>query len=523
MTLKINGKFFLPPPPEGLDFKEVFRRMTLAGVGRPVDRDGVPIGPWTPELLTAAIAEISAGSSSVDLRTVQRWFSDSDQGIKTDNIRWLAKIFGCGDADATRRWQVELLNAQSRLAAKRRASRSAPAADAGQDGSQSKRTDTGDKPRRHGLAHNLPRLVENLFTHHNPFILPVILWTGFTTLAFLSYIFGVETITYSPNDGRGELEKQVGFLWAPSWTILPVIILPSFVAILWRLLTHWKIEAKNLLRSRHDQQDQQELTETTLLSNFTGLIWTVFFVSFVIVFALQWGGIHLRALLSGSSSGYMIDWNNVALVRPDVISINSAVFLSFFAYLYFGFVMWVLFAGLILLLALATDFQAVGSGRGAGFGVSTIKRRVANGIFRCTVLALLFVICIKLQSTYLIAGSESMSNWLWTDAITLLRREEYGQFFLHQRSIPQLTTIIILAVILLVFSTAYMRVSVVGEALTSDEAAARPNLHLWLAFVTIALLSANVFLIGAAHGFSLFLGCSFLMAIYSLCRPPFDE
>ena len=200
MTLKINGKFFLPPPPEGLDFKEVFRRMTLAGVGRPVDRDGVPIGPWTPELLTAAIAEISAGSSSVDLRTVQRWFSDSDQGIKTDNIRWLAKIFGCGDADATRRWQVELLNAQSRLAAKRRASlaakrrasRSVPAADAGQDGSQSKRTDTGDKPRRHGLAHNLPRLVENLFTHHNPFILPVILWTGFTTLAFLSYIFGVE-------------------------------------------------------------------------------------------------------------------------------------------------------------------------------------------------------------------------------------------------------------------------------------------------------------------------------------------
>jgi len=33
MTLKINGKFFLPPPTEDVDFKEVFRRMTLAGVG----------------------------------------------------------------------------------------------------------------------------------------------------------------------------------------------------------------------------------------------------------------------------------------------------------------------------------------------------------------------------------------------------------------------------------------------------------------------------------------------------------
>jgi hypothetical protein len=82
---------------------------------------------------------------------------------------------------------------------------------------------------------------------------------------------------------------------------------------------------------------------------------------------------------------------------------------------------------------------------------------------------------------------------------------------------------IILAVILLVFSTAYMRVSAVGGASPGGDPAARPNLPLWLAFVTVAVLSANVFLIGAVHGFSLFLGCSFLMAFYSLCRPPFDE
>lgn len=143
MTLKINGKFSCRPPLKTWISKEVFRRMTLAGVGRPVDKDGVPIGPWTPELLTSAISEVSAGSSSVDLRTVQRWFSDGDQGIKADNIRWLAKIFGCGDADATRRWQVALLNAQSRLAAKRRASRNPPTTAGGRDGSPSKRTEPG--------------------------------------------------------------------------------------------------------------------------------------------------------------------------------------------------------------------------------------------------------------------------------------------------------------------------------------------------------------------------------------------
>ncbi|TCN35436.1 uncharacterized protein (DUF736 family) [Shinella granuli] len=85
--------------------------------------DGFPQGPWTPELLADAISKIDSNRSGVDLRTVQLWFQENDKGISTTNIRWLARIFGCGDKEATNDWMKELSAAQARLTAKRRDTR----------------------------------------------------------------------------------------------------------------------------------------------------------------------------------------------------------------------------------------------------------------------------------------------------------------------------------------------------------------------------------------------------------------
>jgi len=115
-----NGKFFLPPPKDGSDFKELFKRLAAAGAGRPLGSDGFPAGPWTPELLATAISEIDSNRIGVDLRTVQLWFQENDKGISTANIRWLARIFGCDDPAATSEWQMELSAAQARLTSKRR-------------------------------------------------------------------------------------------------------------------------------------------------------------------------------------------------------------------------------------------------------------------------------------------------------------------------------------------------------------------------------------------------------------------
>jgi hypothetical protein len=69
-----NGKYFLSPPQDGSDFKELFKRLAAAGAGRPLGDDGFPAGPWTPERLAETISQIDSNRIGVDLRTVQLWF-----------------------------------------------------------------------------------------------------------------------------------------------------------------------------------------------------------------------------------------------------------------------------------------------------------------------------------------------------------------------------------------------------------------------------------------------------------------
>lgn len=117
-----NGKYFLPPPRDGSDFKELFKVVAAVGAGRPLDKDGFTAGPWTPDLLAEAISLVEPNRHGIERRTVQLWFQENDKGISTSNIRWLARVLGCGDPAATADWQVELSIAQSRLSTKRRSS-----------------------------------------------------------------------------------------------------------------------------------------------------------------------------------------------------------------------------------------------------------------------------------------------------------------------------------------------------------------------------------------------------------------
>lgn len=171
----MNGKFFVPPSRDGSNFKEVFKRLAAAGAGRPLDTDGIPSGPWTPDLLADAISEIDANRSGVDLRTVQLWFQDNDNGVSADNIRWLARVFGCGDPEAISEWQAELSAAQSRLRASRRAKK------------QAKSSDTTSE-----VGFNLARKSEALFQGGSSLNLPIVVFVGAVTLGFLAYMIGVQ-------------------------------------------------------------------------------------------------------------------------------------------------------------------------------------------------------------------------------------------------------------------------------------------------------------------------------------------
>lgn len=114
----MNKKNFLAPPSHDCGFKELFQKLMQYGAGRDIDQDGFPAGPWTPKLLCEAISRFD--DKGVDVRTTQLWFQENSTLPSHANIRWLARVFGCGNPDETLKWQVALVKAKSISIANRR-------------------------------------------------------------------------------------------------------------------------------------------------------------------------------------------------------------------------------------------------------------------------------------------------------------------------------------------------------------------------------------------------------------------
>lgn len=511
-----RGKYFVPPPYDGTDFKELFKRTVSTGAGRPVDKDGFPIGQWTPELLAEAISNIEANKTGVDLRTVQHWFDENDKGISPDNIRWLARVFGCGDPDASSDWQVELSAANRRLVAKRRERKKA--------GTEIEAPQSEAPPPSRKNRFNLPRRSEALFCSQSRLNLPASVWVGCVTLGFMAYIMGVHSVTYSPIAG---LDKQVGFFWAPNWTVLEMVVLPLFLATVSSLLGFWKNERKSVsaLAGAGQVPDTgwAAKVETYWFSH-----WAVLFICFLVVFLLQWSGVHMRALMQGDFGDLMMDWNLMAIVRPEVISIPEATVLSMLAFLYTAGICFLFLTGLVLLHTLAQDFNDLCGtlvGRpdhDSGGVLLRIGAKLLCGIFRCTVLRIWVATCIKLQATYLLSDGENIVNWLLHDTQLAFGLHHAPSGWLDQMALAHFTSFLLLLASCSAFIFATWQMHPILAGTSSPD---RPNQSVpwvWMGTVLL-LLVANFLLIGQFPGFSILLFVAMLTTIYGLYDPMFGR
>jgi hypothetical protein len=203
MVLIKNGRFFLSPGRNEEDFKALFARVAAAGVGRPVDLDGCPQGPWTADLLADAISQIEANRAGIELRTVQLWFENNDKGISANNIRWLARVLGCSDPASASAWQAELSAAQSRLMVKRRERRVGQARvreepeENEQETMASESPQVDEAPSGFGLA----RATEAVFAGGSLLNLPASVFAGAVALQLVSYFLSIHDVTYMREDG----------------------------------------------------------------------------------------------------------------------------------------------------------------------------------------------------------------------------------------------------------------------------------------------------------------------------------
>jgi len=517
-----NGKYFLPPPQDGSDFKELFKRLAAAGAGRPLGDDGFPAGPWTPEFLAEAISQIDSNRVGVDLRTVQLWFQENDKGISTANIRWLARVFGCDDPTATGEWQVELSAAQSRLTAKRRQSKrtgtsgaleipelAQTATFAGEPESWAGTTRDADAMAP-GLHFSLARRSEALFGHGSPLNLPASVFAGISALGFLSFILGIHNVRYVRADG---IDKQVGFLWAANWIFVFMMFLPLFLAFVAELVISWKHEKRPKLVGSSGLNESWPSWEHVIdASSYS--FWAVFLICLLFAGIIQWIGVCLVPLINGGGN-YAIDWGKLAIVRPEIISMPMEVVFTGLAYLYMCLCFYLFFAGLILLYAVVDDLWKIGHAsknrqdvdfqrdlNEAGFWVM-------RSVFRCTVLGVLIATVMKLQSSYLASNGMNIVGWLGNDLSSAL----YGQADVGRRFSYRLPTHY--SSLLIAISTCV--VFLYGAIRLGVRSRFQGPLRKMSAIVV--LLVASYLLTDAFPGFSILLGVGVLFAIYGLIDP----
>ena len=412
-----NGKYFVAPQHFDGNFKDVFQQLAAAGAGRPVDRDGFPSGPWTPDLLAEAISQIDANTVGIDLRTVQLWFQDNNRGISSDNIRWLARIFGCGDLEATSAWQTELSASNTRLIADRRKMRVAATQQQTTDLGHVETTSLPDQKKPTSLSLKS----EAIFSAGSPLNLPSTIFAGAAALGYISYLIGVHSALYDRSDG---ITKQIGFIWAPNWTFLFMVFLPLFCAFVIDLLVFWKNEGRlTFLKEAERTSSAGDWARRITGSSYT--YWSVFLICIGFAGLFQWIGVRFVSLSSGGGD-YAIDWGTLALVRPDVISVPQALAFTGFAYLYMCICFYLLFAGLILLYTLAYDLWDIASHSDVASEEDTheVSLRVMRGIFRCTLLGIMVATCMKLQSFYLTSSGTSILRWLVEDMLSVLKGSE---------------------------------------------------------------------------------------------------
>lgn len=536
-----NGRFYVAPQQTDENFKQLFARLAAAGAGRPSDNQGFADGSWTPETLADAICAIDGNREGVELRSVQVWFQDNENGISDINLRWLARIFGCGDPEATSAWQTELKAAKERLAFQRRQKRKSRTNGAAvspdvlvplalaQTLSDTALGDLEDTVwiRSRSKRKTLAERCEQLLSGATSLNLLIAYWIVFSGLGLMNYVLGTLSVTYSPQEG---LDKQVGFIWAPTLTILPLVALPAFIFFTSNLNTYWRRVGRSKCISDRavSINSKSNAAWNARVNDFSFSFWAIVLFSFLFVFGFQWAGIYLPAYLSGDANGVQIDRYLVALERPDIISIPQAMILSAVGYLYTASYIAIFMLGLLFSLIITLDYEEICTTsdlESPEIDRSQLRRegqKIVWAVFRVVVVALWLAMLVKLQITYLQTDSKDFVTWIRTDAATVLGASVPPNGWLANSSISHFTTFMMMVVTVTIFVVCVMKINGIFTRLAlydNDYPFARDKPAITSMFLVIVLLSVNLVLVGRLNGFSFVLAASAVASVYVLAGP----
>lgn len=494
-----------------------------------MDERGAPQGPWTPDLLAEAISEIDGNDAGVDLRTVQLWFQDNEKGISAENLRWLARVFGCDDPNAVSGWQAELSAAQALLTARRRQRKRRPSPSGVTDVSESSEapvalaeTQTlndngsyvGTAPASTKKGAWLARESEAIFSRRSPLDVPVSVFTAAVVLGLLSYFLNIHSVIVPRQDG---VEKQAGFLWAPNWTILFLIFMPLLLAFVADLVRFWRSNGRPTLAGSGSRSEIDEGWGAKVQA-MRLTYWVVFIGCIGVGGVVQWTSVRLLPILWGEGE-YASDWGSLAITRPDLVPPLNAIAFTGLAYLFMAICFYLYFAGLIVVYNVLHDMSEIderserASLEAPGHQSDWIRLRVIHGVCRCTLSGIAIAICMKAQSLYAANNAENILEWLSRDFTHYFPKQPGAEYVAESSTPTQYTSLAIALSSYAIFAYCIGRIRTLAENFGSLK-----RQIFAVNFVAVAFL-----LIGVFDGFSILLLAAIIVAIYGMFDPTFGS
>ena len=475
--------------------------------------------------MTDAISQIDANQSGIELRTVQLWFQDNERGIGTENIRWLARIFGCGDPDATSTWQRKLYESQALLASKRRKSR-----DPVSSMENSASADRDATPAQHGVTLNsIALFTEAIYQRRTRLEIPGLIFAGGVILGFTSIMLNVHSYEIAQSEHGS---KQIGFLWAPNWTLITWFLMPLFALTVSDAVGYWKLTGRPQYLAPSPAAER-ELGWLGEVQRFSTSFWAIFLISLPIAFLLQWVVHYLLPLMRFSTPNQATNWGLIALYDTAIISTPAALLFTLCAYLYLGTCIFLFFSGLLLIHIVGEDLHecAVDHGK-SDISYNQFRGEVATEvfirIFRCAIVGLTIPTVIKIQQLYLTSTEKNIADWLAKDFQGFWADQSQAPIIVLDNSVStNFTSILIVLAIAVVFGGIVFRLRPILARASMGGPAGNPDpayptrVSVSSAICIFILMVANYILLGAFSGFSGLLVFTMFVASYAALNPTY--
>ncbi len=408
-----NNKFVTKPPAGNYTLSEVLNLAMVSGAGKSLDGEGNPDGSWTVSSLCDEIMLLDKKGQGVDPRTVHRWLKPTGNGINRTNLRIISRVFAADKEENAQLWLQKLIEAQSFALARSKRQKQVDMEELSPP--MPGEYDNSDQSDTAQYGGNLALWTEKIVINSSNQSLPVMIFAGAIILGVLAFTFNIHSVKVSNSHS---VVKEVGFLWAPNWTIVFLVILPAYTAILASMISKWKILRETLLVRSSSQRRKLTRWKKHVSANTT-IFWTIFVTTIPISSGIVWITTHLIPLMNGTPDGLAIDWGLISITQPQLISISESLIFSAAVYVYNGLCAYVFFSGLAFFLIVVDDLVDILVSTTSTDGLREVLHNVVNPIAICSMLGLSITICIVVQGTYLLTDAPNLLNFLYNDLLIM--------------------------------------------------------------------------------------------------------